>query len=347
MVTGGAGFIGSALVRALIADGERVVTIDKLTYAGNLDNLAPALDAPDHAFVRADVCDRAAMAAVFAEHQPCHVYHLAAESHVDRSIDTPRLCIETNILGTATLLEAALDYWRNLDATGRGQFRFLQVSTDEVYGELGPTGQFDDESRYCPNSPYSASKAGADHLARAWRRTYGLPVLISNCSNNYGPYQFPEKLIPLMVLNAIAERPLPVYGQGLNIRDWLHVEDHVAALRNIVGRGRVGETYLIGARSEARNLDLVHTICRLLDALRPSGAPHARHITFVADRPGHDARYAINPTKLERELGWRPAFDLEQGLAATIGWYIANQEWCRRASATYRQERLGIPAEAA
>lgn len=347
IVTGGAGFIGSALVRALVADGERVVTIDKLTYAGNLDNLAPVLTTPTHLFVRADVCDRAAMAAVFAEHQPRAVYHLAAESHVDRSIDTPRVCIETNILGTATLLKSALAYWRSLDATGRAQFRFLQVSTDEVYGELGPTGYFDDQSRYCPSSPYSASKASADHLVRAWHRTYDLPILVSNCSNNYGPYQFPEKLIPLMVLNAFAGKPLPVYGQGMNIRDWLHVEDHAAGLRNIVARGRVGETYLIGARNEARNLDLVHTICRLLDTRRPSGAPHARLITFVTDRPGHDARYAINPGKIERELGWRPAFDLEHGLAATISWYIDNQEWCQRACATYRQERLGVPAEAA
>ena len=347
VVTGGAGFIGSALVRALVADGDQVVTVDKLTYAGNLNSLVPIITASNHVFIRADVCDRAAMAAVFSEHRPRAVYHLAAESHVDRSIDIPRLCIETNILGTATLLESALDYWRGLDAAARGQFRLLQVSTDEVYGELGPTGQFDDGSRYCPNSPYSASKASADHLARAWHRTYGLPVLVSNCSNNYGPYQFPEKLIPLMVLNAIAGKPLPIYGHGMNIRDWLHVQDHVAALRDIVGRGRVGETYLIGARSEARNLDLVHAICRLLDTQRPSGAPHARLITFVADRPGHDARYAIDPGKIERELGWRPAYDLERGLAGTIGWYLENQEWCRRASANYRQERLGLPADAA
>jgi dTDP-glucose 4,6-dehydratase len=253
VVTGGAGFIGSALVRALVADGERVVTVDKLTYAGNLNSLVPITTASNHVFVRADVCNRTAMAAVFSEHRPRAVYHLAAESHVDRSIDTPRICIETNILGTATLLETALDYWRGLDAVARGQFRLLQVSTDEVYGELGPTGQFDDESRYRPNSPYSASKASADHLARAWHRTYGLPVLVSNCSNNYGPYQFPEKLIPLMVLNAIAGKRLPIYGRGMNIRDWLHVQDHVAALRDIVGRGRVGETYLIGAQRSAQS----------------------------------------------------------------------------------------------
>jgi dTDP-glucose 4,6-dehydratase len=347
VVTGGAGFIGSALVRALVADGERVVTIDKLTYAGNLGNLAPVLTAANHRFIRADVCDRAALAAVFAEHRPDAVYHLAAESHVDRSIDAPRTCIETNILGTASLLEAALAYWHRRDAAGRARFRFLQVSTDEVYGELGPTGYFDDDSRYRPNSPYSASKASADHLARAWHRTYGLPVLVSNCSNNYGPCQFPEKLIPLTVLNAIGGKPLPVYGQGLNIRDWLYVDDHVTALRNIVSHGRVGETYLIGARAEARNIDLVQAICRVLDARRPQGGPHARLITFVTDRPGHDARYAIDPGKIERELGWRPAYDLERGLSATIGWYLDHQEWCRDASATYHQERLGMPAAVA
>jgi dTDP-glucose 4,6-dehydratase len=346
-VTGGAGFIGSALVRALVGDGERVVTIDKLTYAGNLDNLASVIEHPNHVFVRADICDRAAMAAVFQDHRPRALYHLAAESHVDRSIDAPAVFIQTNVVGTTTLLAAALDYWRTLGATGRAQFRFLQVSTDEVYGELGPTGYFDDASRYRPNSPYSASKAGADHLARAWFHTYGLPVLISNCSNNYGPYQFPEKLIPLMVLNAVAGKALPVYGQGLNIRDWLHVDDHVAALRRIAERGRVGDTYLIGARAEARNIDLVHIVCRLLDARRPEGAPHARLISFVTDRPGHDARYAIDPSKIERELEWRPRHDLDRGLASTVDWYVANQQWCQRASASYRQERLGAPAQAA
>jgi dTDP-glucose 4,6-dehydratase len=347
VVTGGAGFIGSALVRALVASGERVVTVDKLTYAGNLDNLASVLANPGHVFVRANICDRAAMVALFDEHRPRAVYHLAAESHVDRTIDSPATCVETNVVGTATLLEAALGYWRTLDAAGRVGFRFLQVSTDEVYGELGTTGQFNDESRYQPSSPYSASKAGADHLARAWHRTYGLPVLVSNCSNNYGPYQFPEKLIPLMVLNALAGKPLPVYGAGLNVRDWLHVDDHVRALRQIVATGRVGETYLIGARAEARNIDLVATICRLLDLRQPEGAPHDRLVTFVADRPGHDSRYAIDPGKIERELGWCPGYDLANGLAATVDWYIANQEWCRRADTVYRQERLGRPAEAA
>jgi dTDP-glucose 4,6-dehydratase len=341
LVTGGAGFIGSALVRALVGDGETVVTVDKLTYAGNRDNLAPIADAANHVFLRADICDRAAMAAAFAEHRPDTVYHLAAESHVDRSIDAPAVFIETNVVGTASLLEAALDYWRALDAAARRRFRFLQVSTDEVYGELGAIGQFDEESRYRPNSPYSATKAAADHLARAWCHTYGLPVLVSNCSNNYGPYQFPEKLIPLTVLNALAGKELPVYGRGENVRDWLHVDDHVAALRGIVARGRIGDTYLIGARAEARNIDLVRAICRLLDERRPEGAPHARLITFVTDRLGHDARYAIDPAKIERELDWRPRHDLDQGLTATVDWYVANQEWCRRASGAYRQQRLG------
>jgi dTDP-glucose 4,6-dehydratase len=346
IVTGGAGFIGSALVRALVRDGERVVTVDKLTYAGSLDNLAAVASIPRHVFVRADICDRAALVDIFARHAPSAVYHLAAESHVDRSIDAPAPFIETNVAGTATLLGVALDYWRRLDAAARSVFRFLQVSTDEVYGELGPTGYFSEASPYRPNSPYSASKAAADHLARAWHRTYGLPVLVSNCSNNYGPYQFPEKLIPLTVLNALASKPLPVYGQGANIRDWLHVDDHVSALRRVVAQGKVGETYLIGARSEARNIDIVHRICALLDERQPAGTPHARLTTFVADRPGHDARYAIDPARIENELGWRPTYDLAQGLAATVDWYIANQEWCRRSSAHYRQERLGIPAGA-
>lgn len=344
IVTGGAGFIGSALVRAMVSRGERVVTIDKLTYAGNLDNLASVLDRPNHVFVRADICDRSAVSAVFAQHRPDAVYHLAAESHVDRSIDAPAACIATNIGGTATLLEAALGFWRGLEAADRARFRFLQVSTDEVYGELGSTGQFTDASPYRPSSPYSASKAAADHLARAWHRTYGLPVLVSNCSNNYGPYQFHEKLVPLIVMNCLAGSPLPVYGKGTNIRDWLHVDDHVEALRRIVASGRVGETYLIGARSEAQNLDLVETICRLMDLRRPAGAPHSRLISFVPDRPGHDARYAIDPSKIERELGWRPYYDLDRGLAATVDWYLAHPDWCRRAGASYRQERLGVIA---
>ncbi len=347
LVTGGAGFIGSALVRALVAGGTRTVTVDKLTYAGNLANLAALADDPRHVFVRADICDRAAMAAVFAEHRPDAVYHLAAESHVDRSIDGPAEFVHTNLVGTATLLDAALAHWRALDAAGRGAFRFLQVSTDEVYGELGADGAFADDSPYRPNSPYAATKAGADHLARAWHRTYGLPVLISNCSNNYGPYQFPEKLIPLMVLNALAGKALPVYGKGANVRDWLHVEDHASALQAIVRAGRIGATYLIGARSERCNLEVVQAICRLLDQCRPAGAPHERLIAYVADRPGHDARYAIDPGKIERELGWRPRHGFERGLAETVDWYIANAEWCRTAAARYQQERLGLERGAA
>lgn len=347
IVTGGAGFIGSALVRALVGDGQHVVTVDKLNYAGNLDNLAAIIANPRHLFIRADICDRAAMAALFSERRPRAVYHLAAESHVDRSIDAPATFVATNLVGTATLLEVALDYWRGLDAASRADFRFLQVSTDEVYGELGPTGHFSEISPYRPNSPYSATKAGADHLARAWYRTYGIPVLISNCSNNYGPHQFPEKLIPLIVLNALAGKPLPVYGEGSNVRDWLHVDDHVAALRRLVERGRAGETYLIGARAEARNIDMVHSICRLLDERFPAARPHAQLITFVTDRPGHDARYAIDPSKIETELSWRPTYTLADGLAATIDWYIANRGWCRRAASAYRQERLGLPAEVA
>ncbi len=342
LVTGGAGFIGSALVRALVADGEAVVTVDKLTYAGNLDNLAAVAESPKHRFVQGDICDTAAMGAVFAEHRPTAVYHLAAESHVDRSIDGPAVFVETNVVGTMVLLEVALDHWRELDGTARDAFRFLQVSTDEVYGELGDEGFFSEMSPYKPNSPYSASKAGADHLARAWHRTYGFPTLISNCSNNYGPFQFPEKLIPLMVLNGLAGKPLPIYGRGANVRDWLHVDDHASALRRIVASGRVGETYLIGARSEAKNIDMVRRICALLDARRPDHAPHDRLMSFVADRPGHDARYAIDPTRIESELGWRPVYALDDGLAATVDWYLAHQDWCHRATDRYQQQRLGL-----
>ena len=336
LVTGGAGFIGSALVRALVAGGERVVTVDKLTYAGNLANLAPLDGDPRHAFIKADIGDRAALSTAFAHHCPSAVYHLAAETHVDRSIAGPAPFVETNLGGTATLLEVALQYWQGLDGAARDAFRFLQVSTDEVYGALGPVGLFDENSPYRPSSPYAASKAGADHLARAWYRTYGFPVLVSNCSNNYGPYQFPEKLIPLTIRNALAGKALPIYGLGENIRDWLHVDDHVAALTRIVAAGRVGETYLIGARAEARNIDMVRRLCRILDAKHPDGAPHDRLIEFVADRPGHDARYAIDPAKIEREIGWRAAIDLDRGLATTVDWYIANATWCRPVAALQR-----------
>ncbi len=322
MVTGGAGFIGQALVRQLLAAGERVVTVDALTYAGSRDNLAGVLDHPAHRFVAADIADGAAMGALFAAERPAALYHLAAESHVDRSIAQPAPFLATNIMGTATLLEAVLDYWRRLDEAAARGFRFLQVSTDEVYGALGPEGRFAETSPYRPNSPYAASKAAADHLARAWQRTYGLPVLISNGSNTYGPRQFPEKLIPRMVLDARAGRALPVYGRGENVRDWMHVEDHAAALRLICARGRVGETYLVGARNEQRNIDLVERICALLDEMRPEGAPHRRLIRFVADRPGHDARYAVDPAKIEGELGFRPQRDFAAGLRETVRWYL-------------------------
>jgi dTDP-glucose 4,6-dehydratase len=336
LVTGGAGFIGSALVRALVAGGERVVNVDKLTYAGSLANLVAVEGNARHVFVKADICDHQALRIVFAQHRPGAVYHLAAETHVDRSIAGPAAFVETNLRGTATLLDVALQYWQGLEAAARESFRFLQVSTDEVYGALGPTGQFNETSPYRPNSPYAATKAGADHLARAWHRTYGFPILISNCSNNYGPYQFPEKLVPLAILNALAGKPIPIYARGENIRDWLHVDDHAAALIRIMAAGRVGETYLIGARAEARNIDLVRRLCRILDAKHPQGAPHDRLIEFVADRPGHDARYAIDPAKIEREIGWHAMVDLDRGLAATVDWYMANAAWCRRAAAPQR-----------
>jgi dTDP-glucose 4,6-dehydratase len=343
-VTGGAGFIGSELVRQLIRAGERVVTIDKLTYAGNSENLREISDDPLHNFVRADICDTATLGTLFRGERPRAVYHLAAESHVDRSIDKPMAFIETNIVGTAYLLEASLGYWQGLSPSERESFRFLQVSTDEVYGELGASGLFSEASPYRPNSPYSASKAAADHLARAWHRTFGLPVVVSNCSNNYGPYQHPEKLLPLMTLNALEGRPLPVYGKGEHIRDWLHVADHAKALRLIVARGTVGETYLVGARNEWRNIDLVEALCAELDRQNPAGAPHARLVSFVVDRPGHDARYAIDTAKIEETLGWRPSIGFEQGLAETVAWYIANRDWCGKVSSTYQRQRLGLAA---
>ncbi len=342
VVTGGAGFIGSALVRQLVAAGETVVTVDKLTYAGNPDNLASVAANPRHTFVQADICDGPAMRQVFAAHKPQAVYHLAAESHVDRSIDRPAEFVQTNVLGTGTLLEVATAHWKGLSEDERGAFRFLHVSTDEVYGELGETGHFDERSSYKPNSPYAASKAGSDHLARAWFRTFGLPTLVSNCGNNYGPYQFPEKLIPLTILNAAEGRHLPIYGKGDQVRDWIHVDDHAAALRAVVARGRPGETYLVGSRGERRNLDVVKAICAALDELHPSGAPHDKLIEFVTDRPGHDARYAIDPSKCERELGWHPAHTLERGLRQTVEWYLSNRDWCARAAQVYDRGRIGL-----
>ncbi len=329
-VTGGAGFIGSALIRLLIAESDwRIVNIDKLTYAGNLESLMEAGKDPRHVFSRTDICDRAALDALFALHRPCGVIHLAAESHVDRSIHGPGDFIATNVTGTYTLLEAARGYWSGLEDTGKRTFRFHHVSTDEVFGSLGATGMFDETTAYDPRSPYSASKAASDHLVRAWRHTYGLPTLITNCSNNYGPCQFPEKLIPLMILNAIAGKPLPIYGRGDNVRDWLYVEDHARALRLVFEHGAPGATYCIGGHNEKTNLEVVDTLCALLDQLKPraNGKSYAAQKTFVADRPGHDRRYAIDASKIARELGWRPQESFESGIEKTVRWYLDNPEW--------------------
>ena len=327
LVTGGAGFIGSAVVRRAVAEGHGVVNLDALTYAACLDNVAGVVDSPLYAFEQADIRERAALDRVFAEHAPDAVLHLAAESHVDRSIDGPMAFIETNVTGTGTLLEAARAYW---EGQGRpAEFRFVHVSTDEVYGTLGPEGAFTEVTPYAPNSPYAASKAGSDHLARAWGETYGLPVIVTNCSNNYGPFQFPEKLIPVVILGALAGRAIPVYGAGENVRDWLYVEDHADALLAVLARGQVGRQYNIGGECEARNIDLVHMICAILDEMRPGAAPHDRLIEFVTDRPGHDARYAIDPARIRAELGWRPSVTLREGLARTVAWYLDNDAWWR------------------
>jgi len=340
-VTGGAGFIGSALIRLLIAESDwRIVNIDKLTYAGNLASLAEAGRDPRHIFSRSDICDRAALDALFAAHRPVGVIHLAAESHVDRSIHGPGDFIQTNVVGTYTLLEAARAYWSGLDEAARAAFRFHHVSTDEVFGSLGPTGMFDETTAYDPRSPYSSSKAASDHLVRAWQHTYGLPILITNCSNNYGPYQFPEKLVPLMILNALAGKPLPIYGKGDNIRDWLYVDDHARALRLVFERGAPGATYCIGGHNEKTNLEVVDTLCALLDRLAPraDGQPHTAGKTYVADRPGHDQRYAIDAGKIERELGWRPLEDFVSGIEKTVAWYLANSDWVAHVqSGAYRQ----------
>ncbi len=325
LVTGGAGFIGSAVVRAAVARGHQVVNVDALTYAACLENVASVADTAGYAFVHADICDSAAMAKVFATHTPDAVMHLAAESHVDRSIDGPGAFIRTNVTGTYTLLEAARDYWQTI---GRPDtFRFHHVSTDEVYGTLGAEGKFTEDTPYAPNSPYSASKAASDHLVRAWGETYGLPVVITNCSNNYGPFHFPEKLIPVVILNALSGAPIPVYGRGENVRDWLYVEDHADALLKVLSEGATGRTYNIGGENEARNIDIVRTICAILDRLRPAKTPYAEQITFVSDRPGHDLRYAIDPSRMRDELGWRPSVSLEQGLELTVRWYLENEDW--------------------
>lgn len=346
LVTGGAGFIGSAVCRYLVEDlGAAVTIVDKLTYAGNLQSLRSIADSPRYRFIRADICDADAMAAAFEEAQPDAVIHLAAESHVDRSITGSRAFVETNVLGTFEILEASRRYWSGLPKERADAFRVLHVSTDEVYGSLGPDGLFTETTRYDPSSPYSASKAASDHLARAWHRTYGLPVIVSNCSNNYGPFHFPEKLIPLVILNALEGRPLPVYGDGSNIRDWLFVEDHARALHRIVTAGRPGETYNVGGRNERTNRTVVETICRALDEVRPDGGPHERLITFVADRPGHDHRYAIDATKLETELGWRAAETFETGIVKTVRWYLDNEWWWRPLrDGVYGGERLGLAA---
>jgi dTDP-glucose 4,6-dehydratase len=327
LVTGGAGFIGSAVVRAAIKAGHSVVNVDALTYAACLDNVKSVADNESYVFFQADICDRATMDAILKDTQPDAIMHLAAESHVDRSIDGPGAFIETNITGTYTLLEAARSYW---SAQGKPEtFRFHHISTDEVYGSLGATGMFTEDTPYDPRSPYSASKAASDHLVRAWAETYGLPVVLTNCSNNYGPYHFPEKLVPVVILNALAGRDIPVYGKGENIRDWLYVEDHANALLTVLTKGELGRSYNIGGENEAKNIDLVRMICAHLDQMRPKGSSYGEQITFVTDRPGHDMRYAIDPTRIREELGWRPSVTLEQGLEKTVRWYLDNEEWWR------------------
>lgn len=349
LVTGGAGFIGSAVVRHIIADtNNSVVVVDKLTYAGNLESLTPVADNERYSFEQVDICNRNELDRVFAQYQPDYVMHLAAESHVDRSIDGPADFIETNIVGTYTMLEAARQYWNGLDASRKDAFRFHHISTDEVYGDLHGTDDFFTETTpYAPSSPYSASKASSDHLVRAWLRTYGFPTIVTNCSNNYGPYHFPEKLIPLIILNALAGKPLPVYGNGAQIRDWLYVEDHARALYLVVTEGAIGETYNIGGHNERKNIDVVKTVCALLEELVPSKPEGVEHyadlITYVTDRPGHDMRYAIDAAKIERELGWRPQETFESGIRKTVQWYLANESWWKRVhDGSYAGERLGL-----
>ena len=345
LVTGGAGFIGANFVLQAVADGLRVVNLDLLTYAGNLDTLESLNGNDKHIFVQGDIGDRSLVAALLEEHHPAAIVNFAAESHVDRSIDGPAAFVHTNVVGTLGLLETARDYWRSLDGADKEAFRFLHVSTDEVYGTLGEEGKFTETTPYAPNSPYSASKAASDHLVRAFHHTYGLPTLTTNCSNNYGPFQFPEKLIPLVIQKAMAGEPLPVYGDGLNIRDWLFVGDHCSAIRRVLDGGRVGETYNVGGNAERTNITVVKTICALLDAKRPlpDGRKRESLITYVKDRPGHDRRYAIDSSKLQRELGWQPSHTFEKGIEETVDWYLFNQAWTQRVlDGSYRMERLGV-----
>ena len=343
IVTGGAGFIGSALVRHLVLEkGYEVLNVDALTYAGYLPSLSAVEGKSNYRFVQANICDRDAMQSAISEFRPDRIMHLAAESHVDRSITGAADFIQTNVIGTFTLLEAAREFWARLDQAAKAAFRFLHVSTDEVYGSLGDDGLFTEDTPYDPSSPYSASKASSDHLAKAWERTYGLPVVVSNCSNNYGPYHFPEKLIPLTILNALAGERLPVYGKGENVRDWLYVEDHARALDLIAERGRVGETYNVGGRNERQNIDVVRRICSVLDELVPGNRPRDELIEFVTDRPGHDARYAIDATKLENELGWRALENFDTGIEKTVQWYLDNEWWWRPLRERYAGERLGL-----
>ena len=345
LVTGGAGFIGSNFIQLLLQQPDlQVLNLDKLTYAGNLDSLQSVADQPGYQFIQADICVAEQVEKIINEFQPDAIVHFAAESHVDRSIDGPAAFIQTNIIGTFNLLEAARKYWRELPDGAKNSFRFLHVSTDEVYGSLGATGLFTEDTPYAPNSPYSASKASSDHLVRAYHHTYGLPVVTTNCSNNYGPYQFPEKLIPLMILNALTGKPLPVYGDGMQVRDWLYVVDHCRAIRSVLQQGKPGETYNIGGHNEMPNIRIVRTICGLLDELRPraDGKPYTEQISYVADRPGHDRRYAIDAGKIARELGWLPQETFDSGIRKTVEWYLDNAAWCERVSSgKYRQERLG------